>query len=74
MRYGITTPWHVLAEYRWLSARNAGVRQGWLVGVERDITDNFRIGAGYNFTDFSNNLTNFDYNHRGWYLNITGRY
>ena len=74
VRYGITTPWHVLAEYRWLSARNAGVRQGWLVGVERDITDNFRIGAGYNFTDFSNNLTNFDYNHRGWYLNITGRY
>ncbi len=74
VRYGITTPWHVLGEYRWLSARNGGVRQGWLVGVERDITDNFRIGVGYNFTDFSDNLTNFDYTHRGWFLNITGRY
>lgn len=27
-----------------------GTRQGWLVGLDRDIGKNFRIGAGYNFT------------------------
>ena len=40
----------------------------------RDITKNFRIGVGYNFTDFSDNLTHFDYDQRGWFLNVVGRY
>ena len=35
---------------------------------------NFRIGIGYNFTDFSDNLTNFDYDHKGWFVNLTGQY
>ena len=27
-----------------------------------------------NFTDFSDDLTNFDYDHRGWFLNLVGTY
>ena len=74
-RYGIgTTEWNVLGEYRWLKVDDGGVRQGALFGVDRDITKNFRIGVGYNFTDFSDNLTNFDYDHKGWFLNVVGRY
>jgi hypothetical protein len=33
-----------------------------------------RIGAGYNFTDFSDDLTDFDYDHKGWFLNLVGWY
>ena len=74
-RYGIgTTEWNVLGEYRWLKVDDGGVRQGALFGVDRDITKNFRIGVGYNFTDFSDNLTHFDYDQRGWFLNVVGRY
>ena len=47
-----------------------GTRQGWLVGLDRDIGKNFRIGAGYNFTEFSD----FDYDHEGWFLNMVGMY
>ena len=43
-------------------------------GIGRDIGGDFRTGAGYNFTDFSDDLTNFDYDHRGWFLNMVGRY
>lgn len=39
-----------------------------------DVGRNFRVGVGYNFTDFSDDLTKFDYTHRGWYLNLVGRY
>jgi len=51
-----------------------GTRQGWLVGLDRDIGKNFRIGAGYNFTEFSDDLTDFDYDHEGWFLNMVGMY
>ena len=56
------------------AAEAGGTRQGWLVGLDRDIGKNFRIGAGYNFTEFSDDLTDFDYDHEGWFLNMVGMY
>ncbi|ALN88583.1 outer membrane beta-barrel domain protein [Lysobacter capsici] len=73
-RYELRTQWHALAEYRWLDVKNGGSKQGFLVGLDRDLNEHFRIGAGYNFTDFSDDLTNFDYDHRGWFLNLVGTY
>ncbi len=69
----VYTP-NALAEYRSLSVKEGGRRQGALVGVDRDIGRNFRVGVGYNFTDFSDKLTDFDYDHRGWFLNVVGSY
>ena len=64
-----------MAEYRWLDVDVAqSTRQGWLVGVDRRINDFFRVGVGYNFTDFSDRLTEQEYGHRGWFLNIVGSY
>ncbi|MCF7221630.1 TonB-dependent receptor [Marilutibacter chinensis] len=74
VRYELHERWHALAEYRWLDVKDGGTRQGFLVGVDRDIGRNFRIGAGYNFTDFSDDLTDFDYDHRGWFVNFVGSY
>lgn len=74
VRYDLRQQWHALAEYRWLDVADGGTRQGFLVGLDRDINRNFRIGVGYNFTDFSDDLTNFDYDHRGFFLNLTGVY
>ena len=74
LRYEVVYAWHALAEYRWLDVQAGGTRQGWLVGLDRDIGKNFRIGAGYNFTEFSDDLTDFDYDHEGWFLNMVGMY
>lgn len=74
LRYDLYYQWHGLLEYRLLDVRDGGRRQGWLVGVDRDVGRNFRMGVGYNFTDFSDDLTRFDYDHRGWYLTMSGRY
>ena len=74
LRYEVVYAWHALAEYRWLDVKAGGTRQGWLVGLDRDIGKNFRIGAGYNFTEFSDDLTDFDYDHEGWFLNMVGMY
>jgi len=74
VRYDLRTKWHALAEYRWLDVDDGGTRQGFLVGVDRDLGKNFRIGVGYNFTEFSDDLTDFDYDHKGWFLNLVGTY
>ncbi|MGY0505456.1 hypothetical protein [Luteimonas sp. e5] len=74
VRYDIGGQWHALGEARWLGVSDGGNRSGFLVGVDRDIGRNFRVGVGYNFTDFSDDLTNFDYDHRGFFLNVVGRY
>jgi hypothetical protein len=46
----------------------------WPVGIDRDVTQNLRIGAGYNFTSFSDDLTEFGYDHKGWFINFVGSY
>lgn len=74
VRYELRTQWHAMAEYRWLDVDHGGNKQGVLVGLDRDISKNFRIGVGYNFTDFKDDLTNFSYDNRGWFLNVTGIY
>ena len=74
VRYDLRWQWHALAEYRMLGVDDGGSRKGFLVGLDRDINHNLRIGVGYNFTDFSDDLTNFDYDHKGWFINFVGSY
>jgi hypothetical protein len=47
---------------------------GWLAGIDRDITKNLRVGVGYNFTSFSDDLTKFGYKYKGFFLNVVGSY
>jgi len=43
-----------------------------LLIVSRYIGDNLKVGLGYNFTDFSDDLTDLNYDHQGVFLNLTG--
>ena len=47
-------------------------RSGTLVVVSRYLNEHFKVGAGYNFTDFSDDLTDLSFDHRGVFLNMTG--
>lgn len=74
-RYQLRAKWDALAEHRWLRVdENDSSQQGWLVGVDRHLSENFRLGVGYNFSSFSDNLTVLDYDQEGWFLNVTGTY
>jgi hypothetical protein len=74
VRYELAWQWHALVEHRTLRVDDGGTKRGWLVGLDRDIGRNFRIGAGYNFTDFSDTLTDFDDRQRGFFITMTGTY
>ena len=49
------------------------VRDGYLIGVDRQIGDNLQFGVGYNFADFSDDLRILDYQQKGWYINLVGK-
>lgn len=74
VRYELRSQWHALAEYRILDVKDGGFKHGFLLGVDRDVTKNLRIGIGYNFTQFSDDMTDFDYDKKGFFLNIVGSY
>ncbi len=74
LRYRLFQQWEALAEHRWLKVRDGGVRKGWLVGVDRRIGENFKVGLGYNFTEFSDDMTELRYDQKGFFLNLAGYY
>ena len=63
--YHLPKRWDALVEYRWLGVDETDTdRRGFLLGVDRKIGDNLKLGVGYNFTDFSDDLTELDYERR----------
>ncbi len=71
----IVREWDAMAELRSLRVSEAGdSRVGALVGVYRHMGDHVKIGVGYNFTDFSDDLTDLSYNENGVFLNVIGKF
>jgi hypothetical protein len=67
--------WDAFVEYRWLQVDEAsGLRQGVLAAIYRHLGDHAKVGVGYNFTDFNDDLTNLDYNNQGWFVSIIGKF
>jgi len=68
--YRVTHEWSALAEARLLTVSAASdARAGMLVAVYRHIDKNLRVGVGYNFTDYSDNLTDLSFRSSGVFVN-----
>jgi hypothetical protein len=65
--------WEVVTEARMLDLPDVSQqRSGALVGVYRSMGQHLKLGVGYNFTDFSDDLTDLSYDHQGAFLNVVG--
>ena len=65
--------WEGLLEGRMLDMPDLNEqRAGALVAVYRYFGKHVKAGAGYNFTDFSEDLTDLSFRHEGVFLNIIG--
>jgi len=72
INYRITENWKVGAEYRLLRQLEAeDLRQGFLVEAVRKFGP-AELGIGYNFTDFTDDLTHLNYSAHGPYIRLTG--
>jgi flagellar motor protein MotB len=66
--------WDALVEGRLLDLPDAQDRLGGvLVGLYRHLGNHLKVGAGYNFSSFSDDLTDLDYDHQGLFINIIGK-
>jgi len=65
--------WELLVELRQLNMPDLGeTRSGALAAISRYFGDHLKLGLGYNFTDFSEDLTDLSFDHHGVFLNLTG--
>jgi len=67
--------WDVLVEVRRLDVPDAhDSRSGVLVAMYRQVGSHLKAGVGYNFSDFSDDLTQLSYRHQGLFVNVVGKY
>jgi len=65
--------WEGLLEGRLLSLPDINERRsGALVAGYRYLGEHMKLGVGYNFTDFSDDLTDLSYNQQGVFINVVG--
>lgn len=65
--------WDALVEVRNLRATEAkDAKAGALFAIYRHMGKGVKAGVGYNFTDYSDDLTNLSYRSRGWFVNVLG--
>jgi len=67
--------WDAMIELRRLSVRETDDhRTGFLLGGYRHVGDHVKIGAGYNFTNYSDELTDASYRSHGFFVNMIGKF
>jgi hypothetical protein len=67
--------WDGLIEMRRLDLPDAqDSRDGVLLGLYRHLGNHIKIGVGYNFSDFSDDLTQMDYKYQGLFINLIGKF
>ncbi|MEK7307602.1 MAG: hypothetical protein AAB089_00880, partial [Nitrospirota bacterium] len=74
VNYNLYRNWQIGAEYRMLVQEQAkDMKKGALIEVARNLGNILQIGVGYNFTDFSDDLTNLDYTSQGPFIRLSAK-
>lgn len=74
-RYNVVQDWDVLLEVRHLKLQSSAIsRNGALATVYKSMGNNVKVGVGYNFGDFSDDLTDLTYDDSGLFLNLIAKF
>ncbi len=73
--FHVVNNWDIIWEGRalWLSELDQ-IQFGALVGLYRHINNNLKIGVGYNFGRFSDDLTDLTLDDQGVFINVIGKF
>ncbi len=73
--FHLVKEWDALVELRNLRATEAeDSKAGALIGLYRHFNKGIKAGVGYNFTDYSDDLTDLSYRSRGFFVNVLATY
>ncbi|MEP4246518.1 hypothetical protein [Tateyamaria sp.] len=74
-RYHLTHKWDILMEARHLQANQADFSEtGFLAAGYRHVGNNLKIGVGYNFGQFSDDLTDITLDDQGPFINLIAKF
>lgn len=73
-RYHLVHKWDILAEARLLDSDQAGRETGILGAAYRHFGNNVKLGAGYNFGQFSDDLTDITLDDKGPFINLIAKF
>jgi hypothetical protein len=69
----LSQQWEATAEMRMLDLPDLDERRsGALLGIYRYMGEHFKVGVGYNFADFSEDLTDLSHDDQGLFVNVVG--
>ena len=75
LNYKIDRNWTISGEYRDLAQVEAkDNKQGILLEATREINNNTELAIGWNFTKYSDDLTNLSYSSQGPFVRMTGKF
>jgi len=73
--FHVVKKWDWLVEGRVMHMPEAATTDyGLLTALYRHVGDNLKVGVGYNFGSFSDDLRDLTLNDRGWFLNVVGKF
>lgn len=73
--YHVVSKWDLLLEGRVLSSELAEeTKFGALAGAYRHVGDNLKVGGGYSFSKFSDDMTDFSNTSNGFFVNMIGKF
>lgn len=74
-RYHLVHDWDLLLEVRGLGLEQAATRDvGVLGAVYKHLGNNLKVGVGYNFGQFSDDLTDLTYDDKGAFVNLIAKF
>lgn len=75
LNYEVIKDWYAYGEYHILrDIEEDSYEHGAIIGVYKEIHKHLKVGAGYNFTEFDDDLSDLDYDAKGWFVNIIGKF
>jgi hypothetical protein len=73
--YHLIKSWDAMLEGHIITQEDDGTKSGMLAGIYKHVGDHIKLGVGYNFTDFSDDLSKSnDYEAGGWFINMIGKF
>lgn len=75
LNYEVIKSWYAFGEYHILrDITDDSYEHGALLGVYKEVQENLKVGVGYNFTEFDDDLSDLDYSAKGWFINVIGKF
>lgn len=75
LSYDLVYDYEMFAEYHILRDEiSNNVEDGFILGMYKDFNKNVKLGIGYNFTSYDDNLEILDYKANGWFVNLIGKF